>query len=201
MLLTIAPLLSNSERGFVLLLQKFWSSSAALQSENLIHGFYESFFRLRDDKESTKPYISQYTFPIISDLESANEISKRKLGEKVRNQTQFYFFVQDLKASTQRLHSKLPPWTYLTLLHPPKEHFLLGSPSSSSPWTNVEATTKSKNQNYVEARISFFQKPTEEFLFVNSSSQLEKPKHYRMAELILRSQNNFLNPSFSLCLD
>jgi hypothetical protein len=202
MLFSLAPIASSSERGIVMLLQKHWTSSSAIQAESIFTGFADSFFRLRGDKEATKPYLGKYGFPMVSDLESASEICKRKLPERLRKECFLYFIVQDLHAQKLRLHFKLPAWADLSFLDSHSAIFQMQLQHSQyEDWSSADTSTDSEFAgDWAEPYLNFFGKIQSKDIALLEPIELEGPQHFRLAELILRSQNSFLRPTFSVSL-
>jgi len=203
MLFSVAPFNSSHEKGVLMLLQKQWNASAAVQAENIFSGFTESFFRLRSDKEATKPYIAQYGSPLVSDLESASEICRRKLPERNRSENLLYFVVQDLHAEKLRIHFRLPRWIHLSFVNAHKGFFHLQPPGKAfDSWASFDAATDPEAKgDWSESILSFFDKIKPGELSMIESSELAGVHHYRMAEFLLRNQNPLLRTSFSICLN
>jgi hypothetical protein len=203
MLFSVAPLISSHERGILMLLQKQWNGSAALQAENIVGSFLESFFRLRNDKEGTKPYINQFGYPLVSDLESASEICRRKLPKRSRSESYLYFVVQDLQSEKFRLHVKVPRWIHLSLLNTHRGFFEVSLPPNAyDTWESLDATQNPNlSGDWSTGFISFFDKPKNREWPLSHATPLKNSRHYRMSEFLLRNQHPFLRTIFSLCLD
>ncbi len=197
MLLSLSPLNCASLQGISLLLHRQWTTSAAFQSEEVLGSFSEALFRLRGDAESTKPYAAQLGSPILSDLESAMQISLRRLPERFKKGCSLYAAIIDTSAEDARIHYKLPSWIRLSIMTRGLGAYVASN--SEEKWRTLDAQKESFTQEpWAEAILNFFQSPTAKTLLQTQQTLPPGVTHYRVAELIQRSALPGLAPSYSL---
>jgi|GEM_PF-2175536 len=199
MLLSLSPLECGELSGILFLLHRQWTTSASIQSEDVILGFVESLFRLHNDRESTKPYLGRLGSPVLSDLESASEISLRRLPERFRKGCSLFPLVWDRRAASTRLHYKLPPWIHLTLMNDRRDAYELRG--GQEAWKTFDASENPQTVGpWSEALLNFFVTPTSRSLMQTEQPLPDGITHFRVAELIQRSTLPALAPCYSLPL-
>jgi len=199
MLLSLAPLKCGDLTGVLMLLHRQWTSSAANQSEEIIGSYTEALFRLLNDRESTKPYLARLGSPALSDLESASEISMRRLPERFRKGCSVFAVVQDHRASKTRVHYKLPEWIHLSLLDQTRNAFEIRLKKET--WQSFDAAEKNLRPGpWSQALINFFEVPNGPDLLQVQNEVPDGITHFRLAELIQRSQLPGLAPCYALGL-
>lgn len=199
MLLSLSSLNCGDLSGLVMLLHRQWTTSACFQSEDIIAGYSEALFRLLSDRESTKPYLARLGSPVLSDLQSASEISMRRLPERFRKGCSIFAIVQDHRALQTRVHYKLPQWIHLSMLSQNRNAFEIHLKNET--WQSFDSAEKNHHAGpWTQALVNFFDTPTGPNLLQTQDEVPSGITHFRVAELIQRSRMPGLAPCFTLGL-
>ncbi|MEO5667141.1 MAG: hypothetical protein ABIR96_03705 [Bdellovibrionota bacterium] len=199
MLLSLTPVDCGELCGIVVLLHRQWTSSAAIQSEEIVSSYSEALFRLHSDTESTKPYLGRLGSGVLSDLESAAEISLRRLPERFRKGCSLFQMVEDRRAEKTRIHYKLPPWIHLTLMNERRNAFEIKN--ANGEWRTFDAAKDGEAPGpWREALLNFFASPSSSSLMQTQQNLPGGITYFRVAELIQRTQIPALAPCYSLTL-
>lgn len=199
MLLSLSPISCGALSGMCLVLHRHWTTSAVFQTEEVLGNYTEALHRLQNDPESTKPYAAKLGSTVLSDLESASEISLRRLPDRFRRGCSLFCIMQDQRASKTRVHYKLPTWVHLSLVNESRNAFTVQH--SSTEWRTLDASLDNDAPGiWQELLMNFFSLPAAKALLQSQQSLPPGITHFRMAELIQRSQIPSLAPCFSITL-